>query len=231
MNENQLLERIRGFGHWRVLLRPTSFQEGLFPNLSEAWNAVSAAQIRLRGWDYPHIEEKDPHNEYIASGIDWNRHIELWRLYLSGQFVHYFAMFEDFDEVPWTSSAYPSSGKPAKYLEITSTVLHVTEITEFARRLFEHRSNVAGVELSLRLVGCEGRDLVYWHIGRLLSGHYRSRQNEVEVKETVSIPELVANSDKLAIRLTARIFELFNWINPPTDLMEEDQRRLLERRL
>jgi hypothetical protein len=233
MNEPEVLESIRSAGHWRVLIRPTRFEGELFPSLSEAWKSVDKAVIRLRGWDYPHIDDPNRINQgdRIESWVDWQDHREFWRVYLSGQFLHYIAMFEDYREVPGQSSEYPGTGKPSKYLEITSTLLRITEITEFARRLYEGHEKIAGVQFSIRLLDTEGRDLVYWTLDRFLRRRYRCKLPQVEANHTASMAELLAEADKVALRLSVRLFELFNWINPPVEFLEEDQKRLLERRL
>lgn len=49
--------------------------------------------MRLRGWDYPHV---DPigyirGNDWIQSGSDFGNHVEIWRFYQSAQFAHQFA--------------------------------------------------------------------------------------------------------------------------------------------
>jgi hypothetical protein len=68
------------------------------------------------GWDYPHV---DHHNE-VARGADWvgqecqlEDELEVWRLYQSGQFVHYFAMADEWRDL--SSLRPPDSGwKPGQ---------------------------------------------------------------------------------------------------------------------
>lgn len=86
------LARIHETAYWRILLHPTEYDPQRLPTLKDCRAAVEAASVRLRGWDYPHIDPP-PYdyvydNGWIQSGSDFGNHVELWRFYQSGQFIH-----------------------------------------------------------------------------------------------------------------------------------------------
>lgn len=233
MTQEDMLSAIKANGYWRVLIRPTVFEARRIQDRTTALQLVDENKIMLRGWDYPHLDPENQlvESEWIGSAIDWGAHKEYWRLYLSGQFIHYFAMMEDFHQVPWTSSAFPG-GKPEKYMEIISTLYTVTEVYEFAKRLTTKEALGPSAEISITLFGTEGRVLVYWDIlRRLLERNYVSAKQQISSARIVSAAELTATSSQLALNTTVDIFEQFNWLGPPIQLLEEDQRKLFERRL
>ena len=57
--------------------------------------------LELRGWEYPAILRGAPDvvrertQQYFELSNDWQNHIEFWRMYKSGQFLHYLALRED----------------------------------------------------------------------------------------------------------------------------------------
>lgn len=227
-----VLEKIKSTAYWRVNLRPQRFRERLL-SLSECLRLVEASHVRLRGWDYPHFREQDikSGDDWIESTVDWGDHIEYWRFFQSGQFIHYFAAWEDYREVPWVSSEYPS-GKPDRYLEPVGVVYQVTEIFEFAARLVQRGVFDSGAVISISIHGTKDRQLAYWRgLERLLSRRYVCELDAVAVDREPTLAELTSGSSQLALQVAVDIFERFNWFAVPTDLFAEDQRRLLERNL
>ena len=233
MTEEDLLSVIKATGYWRILIRPTVFEARRIKDRNTARQLVDENKLMLRGWDFPHLDPARQlvDTDWIGSGIDWGDIKEYWRLYLSGQFVHYRAMIEDYHEVSWRSSAFPG-GKPDKYLEIISTLYTITEVYEFAKRLTTKEALGSAAEISITLSDTQGRVLVYSDIGRrFLERNHVSSKPQISSTRIVSAAELAATASQLALTTTVDIFEQFNWLGPPIQLLEEDQKKLLERRL
>ena len=231
MNSSELLEKIKSTGYWRVNVRPTVFDANRIPHLSDCWETIESTQTRLRGWDFPHIDPDYRLNQddSIESGVDSMDIKEYWRFYQSGQFIHYTAFIEDYHELSWQSSMY-AGGKPDKYLEIISTLYRLTEIYEFAARLASRTILSPGATVSIKLVGTEGRHLVFEHIRRLLSRPYRCKLPEINLERTYAEPELRGEASALALTAAVHVYERFNWNDPPREVFAEDQKKLLERR-
>src|SRR4029434_6834678 len=93
------LEDIKKYPYWRINFRTSVFRADLIPSIDECRELVQKTQVRFRGWPYPYLsqrsEELDFGNDYIGSVVfSPPRHEEYWRLYQSGQFIHYFNPWE-----------------------------------------------------------------------------------------------------------------------------------------
>lgn len=93
-----VLEKIRTRGHWRVVIRPTKFEENHIPSDSDLFQIIEWKSVRLRGWDYPRIDYKSQPlrgADWVGQEYEYQDEIEVWRLYMSGQFIRSFALAEE----------------------------------------------------------------------------------------------------------------------------------------
>jgi hypothetical protein len=105
-----VLDKIRSRGHWRVVIRPTTFEEHKVPNFSDLFPIVEKNSVQLRGWDYPHIDRSHPPltgDDWVGQEFDDGDKIEVWRLYQSGQFVHFFEITGDWKDHSSVGPAEP----------------------------------------------------------------------------------------------------------------------------
>lgn len=224
----QLLDKIHSRAYWRVLIRPSEFDSGRIPSLGQCKEIVEKSHVLLRGWDYPHFEDKDirPGDEWIELGCDWEgRHLEFWRFYQSGQFVHHFTAIEEFHQLTRTPA-------PQRYMLVLNVLYTVTEIFEFAARLARHGVLRPGGEVSIRLHDMRDRELTHQDLRRSLGfGPYVSKLEQIGYEATPIQERLLGAAPELAIDAANAIFERFEWFNPPRDVLVEEQRKFLERRL
>lgn len=217
------LQRLQAAGYWRVLIRPTQYREDRIPTLSACRQTLEDSVVRLRGWDYPHIDHEHTQNRqsWMESSVDWlHGHIEYWRFYQSGQFIHYFAMREDYED----------SSRNIKGLDFVNTIYTFTEIFEFAARLAARGVLSPSAEVSAHLHGCDGRRIFSWDRGRYLR-EYMSTEPVIRFSETLPESTLLSEAASFAVRATVFVFERFNWTEAPEGLLVEEQAKLLERRL
>lgn len=224
----EILHKIHSKGYWRVLIRPTEYREDCIESLKECRDIVSASLLRLRGWDYPHIDYKDFTNgqNYVSSSSDFMCHIEHWRFYQSGQFLHHFAMEED-----WQSQVVSIFGEKYndigfKGFEVFSTVYRLSEIFEFSSRLATKNIFNGELDIYVQLHDTQDRRLFFWDKGRLLSQDYVCKIPKIEFKKRISEQELIGNGSEVALRLACEIFERFNW-NATLEFFRNEQRELL----
>ena len=229
LNGEQLVDTIRSVGHWRAVIRPTIFNDRRLATLADCWQTLEAAQVRLRGWSFPYIDLRVNRGSWVESGYGSPPNEEYWRLYQSGQFLYYGALFENVEEVPWRSSSY-DSGRPSKYLEIMSAIYRLTEILEFASRLADRDVLSPGAFISISLSDTNDREAVYWDLKYNSLGKYVCREPNVVWERTLSQDEIVSNAKSFALEAAVHFFERFNWTGPPVNLFAEEQNKLLERR-
>jgi hypothetical protein len=234
VSDQQRLDLVHETGYWRVLIRPTVFEERRIPRLSDCWRIIEEAKVRLRGWDYPHIDrrERGQGNDWIQSGSTFANHVELWRFFQSGQFVHHFGLREDRMPPGWGVGGNPVqvvSGQQ-RWLHVLSTLYTITEVLVFARNLAYRAVLEPAADITIELHGAEGRALAA-PADRDLYGFYQATTDIICWHETLPAATLLATAPDLALDATVHVFERFGWEEPPRDTLAEDQRRLLERRL
>jgi len=122
---------------------------------------VQKHSVQLRGWDYPHIDYSRPPergNEWVGQEYDWDQHIECWRLYRSGLFVHYFPIHGDWKDHSrfWSTERGWSWGEEINYL---STIYSFVEIFEFAARLAMSPAGACHIRVEIELERLTGRRL------------------------------------------------------------------------
>jgi hypothetical protein len=161
--ELTVLDKIRTRGHWRVVIRPTTFDAKHIADPSELFPIVERNSVQLRGWDYPHIDHQSP----PLRGPDWvgqeydriEDEIEVWRLYTTGQFVHYFAIAGEWRDRSRTWPAEPG-WEPGRHMYYVQTLYSFVEIFEFAARLALSPAGAALMQVNIDLRKLEGRQLV-----------------------------------------------------------------------
>lgn len=216
--EAETLERIKSRGHWYIVMTPNVFNKSKL-GISECRQTVEECQVKLRGWYYPHIGNRHGElfsgNDYFEGLVDWQDHKEVWRMYTSGQFVHYLAMVEDWwsetrglfgEELPQQNRIEPGTKK-----EVDLTLFNVTEIFAFASRLASRGVFDLGFHLSLTLNGVMNRTLFYWEPGRHLNGPYTAGIESISVSGDYSTEQILSDHRNAAVRATAAILQRFNW--------------------
>ena len=233
-----ILTRIHKHGFWRVVIRPAeAFNQDLIPTLLECKEILEVSTVSLRGWDYPHTSDLK-----IDFGTDWIQgsydgtvnplplpHIELWRFYQSGQFVHHFSCREDWGDWSWPSLP-EKSGSPV--LSIWDCLFTLTEIFLFMQRLERRDVLPSGAQLSVKLVGMAGRRLINPSTEHAPSKVWgESTLNEICYSPNAfSSIDVLASADRLAIEAAEWVFERFG-CRVPRSLLLAEQQRLLQRNL
>jgi len=229
---NATLTKIKQRGFWEVVIRPSRFVENLIEPLGDCKKLIGEQAVQFRGWPYPPYDRQTPPtagHDYVEQSVDCGVHIEVWRYYQSGQFVHFFAMREDWLELDKYDRRLQIA--PGSILWITNAIYSFTEVFEFASRLASKGLLGDSCKVSTALHGTQNRVLEFPQSGRLLLGTYRSGVNSITTEITATTTELMARSADLALERAAWVFQRFNWDHIVPQALKEDQRQLLERRL
>jgi hypothetical protein len=225
---SQLLNKIRSRGHWRVVIRPSRFAEQRVPTARGLYSLLQATAVQMRGRSYPHVgyDVKPVYgNDRITGESEWQRYLEIWRMYQSGQFVDYLGMSEDWldqselwlAEETWT---------PGSILSVGNAIFQFTEIYEFAARLANSQAGYHNMRISISVQGLNGRDLWTDDSQRIrLLSHYQAPIPEFNHTEDLTRDELITKAHEIALGTACQLFGQFGW-EAPKDVLQDYQSRL-----
>jgi len=220
--EYPLIYKIHSKGYWCVIIRPINYVVHRI-SLVESKELVESSQVRRRGWPYPAIQREGilSGNEWVYSGreSDWFRHIEYWRLYRSGQFVHEIVLREDIEE--------GLLKKCKRGLEVVMTNYQVTEILEFSSRLATSRPDLFkdGMEIIIELHDMQNRKLFFCD-ARYLSMDYVCDNPTIVVHRRLQLSEILSDPYHIALEMIKEILIQFNWNHVSMDLLRQEQKKL-----
>ncbi len=233
-----ILEKIiNSPGCWRVVLRPLRYQKERFTH-AQIRDLLRKNAVKLRGWSFPHHRDEGLANRmgYVDFANESNvmiHRLEYLRFYQSGQFLYYGNLREDDPEQmkKWNESAR-EMGEPegVKILRFVNAIYCITEFFEFARRLANGGVFDSGMEYQIRLSGSLNRLLVDDPFSGF-EGHYKCHEPGIYFEGKVSAENIVGKSSVVAVDVMEKVFSLFNFTDYPRNLLEEEQAKLLERRL
>lgn len=229
----KIIDKIHLTGYWIVKIRPTVFNEEKIPTLNECRKIVEHSSVLLRGWDYPHYDNNQVKNaiDFVTLEVDFMKHVEVWRQYQSGQFVHHFACIEDYlnrDTFSQSLSIHSPSDS-GRYLSILSSLYTLTEIFLFASRLASKQVMDPSCEISITLNSMKNRQLFFFDRGRLLRRSYICDEDILPFSKIYSITELMSDYASHARIALQWFFERFNWNEITEGFFFEEQSKYLER--
>ncbi|WLD99926.1 hypothetical protein PX860_22900 [Agrobacterium leguminum] len=220
-----MVELIKSAGYTRVVIRPQGKPDEI--SIAEAKQIVESSSVSLRGWDYPHISIRDDDTggteyfaEFVQNWCDWHHHREFWRMYKSGQFLHYKSIREDItndENVP----------KHGPVIGIGGLIFTVTEVVEFAHRLFRHGLHERGSQIEFTLGQSRGRKLWVDDPNRMpFTSPRATSSNSITVERSLDASHLLAGDPKESARsMLVEIFDAFGW-RPSADQLQSKQDQL-----
>jgi hypothetical protein len=222
--------------HWYVAVRPRAFV-GERLSLGECWRLIESANVQLRGWDYPHLDHRlrGQGQDWIQSWVDFMGHRSFWRFFQSGQFVHVFALNEDFygeesDGRVRQRVTLPPGFVASGYVDFINLLYTTTEIAEFCSRLVQSEAFGSGVQLEIALENVANRLLASVEPMRFWHHFYASTENRFAFSWDGEASELTSESALIARRAASHFYERFGWFDAPQELIVEEQKAFLERR-
>jgi hypothetical protein len=232
VDTKDLLALIHEEGYWRVLLRPSMFQPARLRDKAHCLSVVHQSSIDLEGWHYPIVGHapSDEGADWVGGGGKAMAHIEYWRFFQSGQFVHHIAMRED--QIARLGLHHPQFFVPRegqKYLAITSTICMITDVVELASRLAYRNVLAPSGTLQIELHAMAGRQLTYMDPTRRLPEGYWFKDETVELKQDFTRDGIIARPAEIAVELSGELFGKAGW-TAPRALLVEDQNRCIEHR-
>lgn len=205
------LSKLRTRGYWRVVIRPTTFRKDQIPNDADLFRIIERNSVRLRGWDYPHVDyQSQPLRgpDWVGQEFDCEDEIEVWRFHKSGQFVHFFAITGDWRDHSTCRPADPR-WSPGRHMYYVQTLYSFLEIFEFAARLALSPAGAPPMRVEIDLKGLEGRHLVSEEVMVPLRGTYATEMSEWNHRWEGSQTELIARPGELAAEAAQEFFARF----------------------
>lgn len=227
-----LKDKLDSRGYWRVEIRPVVYRDRRVPSPRVLQRAIERARVELRGWDFPHIGrswELPEHQSWIGVETDWSVHVELWRAYVSGQFVYRGGVWTD-----WLDQhIFGNTGeqwKPKQGMPLVSSLWSITEFYEFAARYSQTEAGDDAMFVGVSFHGMKGRVLFGDHERRRGFHHYGpARMDTFEFPRELSRSELISDAPKIAMACAAELFAAFGY-EPGGELLESLQSELLQMR-
>ncbi|MFA6583630.1 MAG: hypothetical protein WCS77_04965 [Elusimicrobiaceae bacterium] len=231
--------------HWRVVIRPDLYKPERIKTLGACMNIIENTAVKLRGWHYPYVSAKPSElghgKDCVASWTAERKHLEYWRFYQSGQFLHLFAIREIFEprwqdvlkehvqkKMGWDRNINWSDVRG--YISIENFIYRMTEIFEFAARLATQEIYKGSLYVCVELKGVENFVLSSdsrseWH------GYYASVEDSLGFSWKLECREIISDSPRHAIRACMWFFERFGWLSPPPEVLKREQEIFLSRSL
>lgn len=231
---------VKDYPYWTVLFRPETYAPDLIPSLTDCIKLVEKTRVQLRGWDFPHLSNRDTErshgSNWIGSWTCFMGQIEYWRLYQSGQFVHLAAVHEATqnrwreqlheqtmshlrhrDDINW--NAIPG------YISLVNLVYTVTEMFEFAARICQAGVYRGNLDISLELDGIKGYVLTTeWN--RAWRQFCAATDNRLAKTWRVPSDGLIAGSADHSLKAISWLCECFGWMSPNLEALRNDQQKL-----
>ena len=192
-----------------------------------AKRVVNDDAVRLRGWDFPHYDPNSAFNTpaYVGLTVDWSQHVEMWRMYRSGQFAYLGATWDvaldfqdrlrnEFDRS--VLAPHPSTkASVVGLLSFIGMIYTVTEFFVFASRLATTLGYASNVRLEIAMHNTEGWALVSGDQGVPWHGFYQSHVNDIRLTPPAprDLGTDTADAAGAARTALAELFACFNWSN------------------
>lgn len=236
--KEDLIDKIKSNGYVRVNFQPLAYGEKF--KLAECKNIIESNAVQFRGWDYPHVSRRnddnggfEPAGKYYQGWVDWESYLEFWRMYKTGQFLHYRALTEDWLARDSWFAEYAEKIKPGTSLAVISSVTFLlTEIFAFLSQMAKDGIYGEGVKIEVSYHNMGGRSL--WVDDKIripFSFPRKTAAPEIKFSKTLTQDEAINDSKELALEAILEVFDNFDWENPPLDTIKQDQEKLLTRRL
>lgn len=213
---NQLLDRIKSRCYWQTTIRPERFMSNRIEDYSRLFPIVRESSVSLRGWDFPHVdgrrEARRRGEDWVGEELEWGEHLELWRLYQSGQFVSVLGLWYD-----WRgrSSENPEGRGPTDFLPLWDTIYRFTKIYEFAARLALTEVGDSAMRVQVKIGNVQGRVLYQEDPQRSPLHRYEIQMPSFSYPPPDSKPiireALIANPQEFAAMALRELFGRFDF--------------------
>lgn len=227
-----VLEKIRSRGYWKVVIRPEDFKQDRIRGLDQGLDIVMkcAVLVQNRGWTFPKVFRADDEvltgDDWVGQELDWHIHVELWRLYLTGQFVYLGGIWDDWLDQSIFSTPNPN-WKPGLRLFVGDVIYRFMEVFEFAARLALTDAGANRMRIEVSISGLKNRVLLLGLPNRAsLDSERKLLSDSVSYKQSFEREELISQANELALIAASEIFATYQW-HPSLDFLRTIQKETI----
>lgn len=220
-----LLDKVRSRGYWRFVIRPQTFREDRISDFALLYDLIQKNSVKLGGWEVPALNpriEAAHGQDWVGQELDWSQYVELWRLYQSGQFVHYSGILSDWlDQAAWAKVS--EDWKAGTALHVPEVLFRLTGFFELAARLALSDAGDDAMHVEITASKLQRRALTE-DVGTF-SGFSRvrtTRMAEFPRRFDLARDALISRPRELALEVALELFKRFDW-NPSLELLQKHQ--------
>ena len=206
-----ILDDIRTRGYLEVVIRPQTYSDNRVP-FGELEGIIRRTSLRWRGWDFPHVDPHEPIQrdvDWVGQESAWNHHLEVWRVWASGQFTSISGFASEWRD---QSGFWPADRgwTPGTTLGVMETLLRYVEAFTFASRLSVTRAGDEDMQVSLTTANLSGRKLIMDDPSRFFGPHtYQATIESFPYSVSVQREALLADPRGFAIAAAQELYSRF----------------------
>jgi hypothetical protein len=206
-----ILEDIHSRGYLEVVIRPQSYRDDRVP-FGELEGIVRRTSLRWRGWDFPHVDPHEPLQrdvDWVGQESAWNHHLEVWRIWMSGQFTSISGFASEWRD---RSDFWPADGswEQGATVGIMESLLRYVEAFTFASRLSVTRAGDEEMQISLTTANLAGRTLIMDDPSRFLGARkYQASIESFPYRVAVQRQALLADPRSFAFAAAQELYARF----------------------
>lgn len=224
--QGALIAGIEAPAYTDVTVRPRPYKEDrLRPDQLPGF--ITEHAVRLRGWPVPMISNRERvirHGRWIGQDLQADRvpHVEAWRFFTSGQFLHRRVVATDLrDAAQLRADAPEATGAIA----VWDVLLYLVEVAELSAR-FSTSLSMDTIAIDVSLENIAGRELISGDWNRELNASYLTDADRFTAHANLSVPGLLRDPRGVGVDLTQQILRQFG-LDMPATVLDQWQNQIL----
>ena len=223
-----LVSTIATPAYTNVTVRPGPYEaDRISPDQLETFAGAQA--VRLRGWPVPMLSNRDPiahHGNWVGQDLQAEivPHVEAWRLFTSGQFLHRRIIATDLRDA---AELKPDTPGATGAVAVWDVLLYLVEVAELGAR-YAAALGVETVAIDVSLENIAGRELISGDWKRELHGRYVTQATSLTASVVHKAPALLATPRAVGVDLTQQMLRKFG-LNVADKILMEWQESIFDK--
>lgn len=225
--QNALVEGIDVPAYIDVRLQPGPYR-GDRVRPDQLLRFITEHAVRLRGWPVPMIVSSEPiarHGTWISQDLQAEivPHVEAWRLFSSGQFLHRRVVATDLRD---NDDLRPTQPGARGTIALWDVLLYLVEVAELGARIATSLG-ASTITFDARLMNIDGRELISGDRMRELHGPYVAADSQFTAHASVDVATLLGAPRSVGIELAQQLLRQFG-LSVSDEILDQCQGQILE---